>query len=186
MNDKELLGTNLRRLRLQKHLTLKKVAELAGCSESLLSKIENGRGNPSFNTLHAIASAAGTDIGTLFLPATAKPNIVSRKGERTVTQVANDQQGVILEYLSPHGPENMLQGHIHIIAPGGGPEGTITHEGEELGYVLDGQIELSVDGDVFFLREGDSFFFNSELPHMFKNPGKVAAKVVWVNTPPTF
>ena len=56
--------------------------------------------------------------------------------------------------------------------PGGGSEGVIQHEGEEFGYVLDGEIELTVDNRNYQLREGDSFYFRSERPHSYNNNRK--------------
>ena len=58
--------------------------------------------------------------------------------------------------------------------------------GEEMGYVLEGMIDLTVGDQVCRLFEGDSFFFPSEEPHGYANPGDTVAKVLWVNTPPTF
>lgn len=187
MDDKKLLGKNLKQLRKYKQMTLKQVAEMADCSESLLSKVENGRGNPSLNTLHAIASAVGTDIGTLFMDNVFRDDVVSRKGDRLLTLISGEEEnGVSLEYLSPHKPHNILQAHVQIVAPGGGSTGEITHEGEEMGYVLEGILELTVDGEIYILHAEDSFFFDSSLPHKFSNPGAATARIIWVNTPPTF
>lgn len=158
MEDQKLLGKNLKELRKHRKMTLKQVAELAQCSESLLSKVENGRGNPSLNTLHAIAAAVGTDIGTLFMQNAFRDEIVSRKGERLVTQITgSERDGVSLEYLSPHKPHNTLQAHIQIVSPGGGSTGEITHDGEEVGYILEGLLKLTVDGFEYLLDEGTLF-----------------------------
>ncbi|WP_051444940.1 cupin domain-containing protein [Desulfocurvus vexinensis] len=185
MHEKNLLGQRIRMLRRQQGLTLRALADGAGCSESMLSKLENGKGNPSINVLHAVSRALGTNMGSLFLPA-PMPGVVMRRGDRHLAQLGpGNGQGVILEYLSPHLPGHVLQAHIHIIEPGGGTE-TITHEGEEAGYVLEGELALTVDGEAYHLHEGDSFFFDSSLPHSTRNPGQTTARVLWVNTPPTF
>ena len=55
-----------------------------------------------------------------------------------------------------------------------------------MGYVLQGELELQVNGQFFDLKEGDSFYFRSDLPHGYKNPGSKVARVIWINTPPTF
>ena len=62
----------------------------------------------------------------------------------------------------------------------------IKHEGEEFGYLLDGEIELIVDKKKYQLRPGDSFFFRSERPHSYTNNRKKVARILWLNTPPTF
>ena len=78
------------------------------------------------------------------------------------------------------------RGKIHIVEPGGSTHGTIQHDGEEIGYVIQGEFELTVDGETFSLKKGDSFFFSSRLPHGYRNPGKTQSRIVWVNTPSTF
>jgi len=80
----------------------------------------------------------------------------------------------------------MLQCNIHIIEPGGASDGQIEHEGEELGYILDGQLELTVENDTYVLNPGDSFHFDSRRPHGYRNATAESARVFWVNTPPTF
>ena len=52
--------------------------------------------------------------------------------------------------------------------------------------LLEGRLELCVGNKKYSLGRGDSFFFPSTIPHTYRNPGKVTARVVWINTPPTF
>jgi transcriptional regulator with XRE-family HTH domain len=184
LDEKNLLGQHIRGLRKQLGLTLRQLAEATGCSESMLSKIENGKGNPSINALHNISRALGTNMGALFAP-TPEAGVVMRKGERRLVQMPG-AKGVILEYLAPHLPGHVLQAHIHIVEPGGGGLDSIRHEGEEVGYVLEGELDLTVDGQNYLLKEGDSFFFDSSLPHAYRNPGQGTVRVIWANTPPTF
>jgi quercetin dioxygenase-like cupin family protein len=73
-----------------------------------------------------------------------------------------------------------------VVEPGGGSEGAIEHQGEDVGYVLEGEFELIVAGKTYKLQQGDSFFFRSNLPHGYRNPGRKQTRVVWVNTPSTF
>jgi transcriptional regulator with XRE-family HTH domain len=181
------VGLKMKHTRLLKGLTLKQLAELAGCSESVLSRIENGNANPSIK-MHRVASALGMPVSGLFQENLESSDVVMRRGERPT--VGTDQirlgKGHKLEALIPSGRGNLLSGYINDIEPGGGSEGVIQHEGEEFGYVLDGEIELTVDNRNYQLREGDSFYFRSERPHSYSNNRKKIARVLWVNTPPSF
>jgi quercetin dioxygenase-like cupin family protein len=94
--------------------------------------------------------------------------------------------GLRMERLVPHARGHLLQGNIHVIAPGGSTDGVISHDGEEVGYVIAGEIELNVDGHVHRAKAGDSFCYRSELPHGYRNSGKSEARVLFVNTPPSF
>ena len=52
--------------------------------------------------------------------------------------------------------------------------------------MVQGQLELTINKEVRLLNTGDSFYFPSNLPHAYRNPGKTQLRVVWINTPPTF
>jgi transcriptional regulator with XRE-family HTH domain len=182
------VGLKMKHTRLLKGLTLKQLAELAGCSESLLSRIENGNANPSIKMMHRVALALGMPVSGLFQENVDSSDVVMQHGERPT--VGTDQvrrgKGSKLEALIPSGRVNLLSGYINDIEPGGGSEGVLQHEGEEFGYVLDGEIELTVDNRSYQLREGDSFYFRSERPHSYINNRKKVARVLWINTPPSF
>ena len=66
------------------------------------------------------------------------------------------------------------------------PSGPFQHDGEEVGVILEGELELTVGESVNVLRTGDSFFFRSDVTHGYRNVGEGACRVVWINTPPTF
>jgi transcriptional regulator with XRE-family HTH domain len=182
------IGAKVKHARMVRGITLKQLADEAGCSESLLSKIENDKAMPSFATLHRIAAALGTNVSVLFSTASEGAQVVSRAGERPiiVTDQLRTGKGVQLERLIPYSREYLLQSNIHLIEPGGRTDGPISHAGEEIGYVLEGEIELTINGNRYRAKTGDSFHFRSELPHAYRNIGSKPARVLWVNTPPTF
>ncbi|WP_024511863.1 cupin domain-containing protein [Bradyrhizobium sp. ARR65] len=178
-NPETRIGLKMKHRRLLKGLTLKGLAELAGCSESLLSRVGNGNANPSIKTMHRVALALGMPVSGLFQETDADDDVVLRWGGRPTieTDQVRRGRGTRLEALIPSGRGNLLSGYINDIEPGGGSEGTLQHEGEEFAYVLHGGIELTVDNRRYQLKEGDSFYFRSE---------RRVARVLWVNTPPSF
>ena len=181
------LGGQIRHWRLVNGLTLRDLAKLAGCSESLLSKIENDRTTPSLSTLHKVAVALGLSIGDIL--GSGESEIVTRADKRNVLLVDGDESEgdrMRLEQLAPAKKGRLLQADMYIIPPGGGSNGEIQHSGEEFGLVLEGSLSLTVDNLSYALEAGDSFVFRSELTHSFANNGTTVARVLWVNTPPTF
>lgn len=182
------IGLRLRHARLGRGLLLRELAALAGCSESMLSKVENDRVVPSLSVLRRVTEVLDLTIGELFSRTHDVGRIVYRVGERPVVAIdpLRSGSGILMERLIPHAPEHMLQGSIHIVEPGGGSDGMITHDGEEVGYVIEGTLELTVGDEVFALETGDSFVFRSETPHGYRNTGPVRARVIFINTPPTF
>lgn len=182
------IGARLRHLRKLRGLSLRHVAEAAGCSEGYMSKIENDKAVPSLATLHRIAAALGVNLSYLFGNPEPGSTVVARYGARPVIDLdpLRRGHGLRLERIIPYADSHLLQCNIHIVEPGGASEGQITHEGEETGYVLDGRIELHIDDEVFVLNAGDAFYFESHRPHGYRNIGDSTARILWVNTPPTF
>lgn len=179
------LGRRLKYMRRSAGLSLNVLAERAGCSESAISKIENGKGNPSLNLLHRLTQALDISIGHLFAEDEGQ-DMVMRQGERPIISTLSPSHGVSLEALMSEQEKHLLQAHIHIVEAKGGSETAISHDGEEIGYVLEGELDLTVEGRTVHLKQGDSFFFKSERPHSYINNGAKQAKIIWVNTPPTF
>lgn len=176
------LGVKLRHARLVAGYTLLQLAGKAGCSESLISKIERGLATPSFTMLHRLAVALDTNIGALTSEDEPNQSPVVRQGERPVIQAG----GVALERVVLPKRGGLLQANIHIVWPGEASDGQIEHQGEEVGYVLEGQLELMLGDETFPIGPGDSFSFSSQVPHGYRNVGDSVAKVLWVNSPATF
>lgn len=185
-NDKKpgpsSLGLRLRHARLVAGLTLLQLAHKAECSESLISKIEHGQTMPSLTMLHRLAAALDTNIAALTSEDAPGEGPVLRRGERPVIKAG----GVALERLVLPKRGGLLQANIHIVSPGEGSEGLIEHAGEEIGYVLEGMLELTLAGQRHLVRTGDAFTFPSHVPHGYRNPGTEVARVLWVNSPATF
>lgn len=187
--DSLRIGFQLRRERRLRNLRLKDIADSAGLSLSFISKIENNKVSPSLSTLHRIAKALDTSVSALFVREEETGRVVLRPHERPVAgkvQSMVEWDGIEAEIMVPYGAGRLLEGFVFVMEPGGHSGGTLQHEGEECGYVLEGTLELTVGDKVHRLRPGDSFFFQSDIPHAYRNPGKVTARVLWINTPPTF
>lgn len=182
------VGLRLRHARKVMGLRLRELAERVGCSESFLSKIENDKVNPSLQMLHRIVTELDFTIGEILSQDIDENTVVMRAGERPIIRMVPNRktEGIHLEWLIPPGDARLLSGSVHVVHPGGGSLGVIEHEGEEIGFILEGEVELEVDGTTYMLKQGDSFFFRSNLPHGYRNPGDTVTRIVWINTPPTF
>ena len=178
------LGANIKALRMIKGLKLRELSGRVGCSESLISKIENSVALPSITVLHKIVAALNVSMAALFADENADRGIVARSGKRPSFSI--DKAGSQLERLIPSEGRHLLEGNLHILAPGGGSEGLLSHDGEEVGFIIDGELELTVGDRTYLLAAGDSFTFRSEIPHSYRNPSKKLARIIWVSTPPTF
>ena len=184
----EDLGLKLRHMRTLHNLSLKQLAKTVGCSESMLSKVETGKVNPTLTMLRKLVDALGINITFLFQAKEEPDTVVHRAGERPVIGLGRSRHGVgiMLERLPPVSRQHLLEANIHIVNPGGSTDGAFSHVGEEMGFVLEGAVTLVVEGVAYGLGKGDSFSFRSEKAHEYRNDGDEVARILWVNTPPTF
>lgn len=183
------IGHQLRRERKIRGLRIKDVAEAAGFSASLISKIEHNKVDPSLSTLHRLAQTLDTSVSALFLREEGLDKAVHKPAQRPVAGVVqglSEWEGIVAEVMVPYREGRLLEGFVFVMEPGGHSGGRLEHDGEECGYVLDGELELEVGNDTYYLAAGDSFFFSSHIPHAYRNPGETTARVIWINTPPTF
>lgn len=179
------VGARIRHARILKGQRMKDLAEAVGCDESMISKIEAGKVIPSLAMLNRLVTALDRDLASFFGLEIDSHKLVQSEGDRI--RVAGDAlrggRGVAYERLVPLAAGNLLEGNIHIVEPGGEKQDQITHQGEALGYLLEGVLELDIDGTVYNMKAGDSFFFKAYLPNSYRNPGPTTAKIIWVNTP---
>lgn len=179
------IGLYLRMVRVARGLRLKTVADAAGCSEGLLSKIENGKADPSLRVLQRVCAFHQMTMGDLLSWAERREAVVMRASHRTSVQFDySGTPGVQIQRLVQSG--HLLAGFINLLEPGGSSGELLTHPGEEMGYVLCGDVNLIVGETMHHLGAGDSFCFRSDLQHGYRNPGTKRAEIIIVNSPPSF
>lgn len=175
------MGRHLRVLRQERNLSLAAVAKKTQISVGFLSALERAQMSASVGTLRRLARFYSINILDLFNPSAANPRRV-RPPERKRLQAG---PGVWMELLA--WGNTAMEPHLFRIAPGAGSGEPYAHEGEEFLFLLRGQLDVSLDhGETLRLMRGDSFYFESSLPHRWRNSGKKETWVLWVNTPPTF
>jgi len=185
------MGQQIRGLRIARKLTLAALADISGLSIGFISKVERGKARPSVTALQELATALDVAVGWFFTstgpaPVDEQPFVVRSDRRRRLTYsgvVSTDYLGMEDHLLSANLDRQLAMG-VTTYQPGGSTgDDLYTHDGEEAGLVLEGEIDLFLDDQVFRLRTGDSFSFESTRPHRFVNAGPGIAKIVWANTP---
>jgi DNA-binding transcriptional MerR regulator/quercetin dioxygenase-like cupin family protein len=174
------IGAHLRQLRAKKGLSLAQVASAVGVSVGFLSALERSQMSGSVGTLRKLARFYKTNI-LEFYDASGTNSRRVRPSERKVLEAGD---GVKMELLA--WGNTVMEPHLFRIAPEAGSGESYTHEGEEFIYVMRGDLEITVEGEEYRLKPGDSFYFESATPHRWKNPGRKETLLLWINTPPTF
>lgn len=182
------VGDKCRSLRKARSMTLEELATRSGVSTGLLSQLERGHGNPSFNSLVRIAHALGTPVAQLMHAQTDRSPVVRRHERHSlhVPATGDGRSPAVHELLTPS-LDQLLEAIWVEVPPGYSTEATpFSHAGEEFGIVLSGRHEVHVGDERYLLDPGDAVSYPSTLPHWYRNPGPEAVTAIWVITPPTF
>lgn len=159
------LGTRLRLRRQEMGLTLKEVADGAGLSVGFISQIERDITIPSVTSLINVCRVLKSQVGDfLQQPSGDKP--VTRRDQRPVYAVGSN--AITYERLSASFPGNVLRSVIFHEPPGFRSE-PMAHEGEEIFFILEGELTIEIDGERATLQAGDSVHFPSTRTHVTWN-----------------
>ncbi|MDN3522124.1 cupin domain-containing protein [Halomonas ramblicola] len=178
------VGGRLRQLRLARGLSQRELAKRAGVTNSTISLVEQNSVSPSVSSLKKILDALPVSISAFFAGDEPSPPRVFYRAEE-LTEIGDGRLSFRLVAARRPGRSMSI---IHERYPPGADTGEemLEHDGEEGGVIIAGEIELTVSGEVAILREGDAYYFDSRLPHRFRNRGEAECVIVSANSPPTF
>lgn len=175
------VALQLKRLRIERKLSLRALAEKSGLSVNTLSLIENGKTSPSVSTLQRVAATLRVPITAFFEPAiAARPVVFMQAAQRPRTLLEHGD----LEDLGRGFTSRAVQPFIIHLQPnsGSGPD-AIVHTGYEFVLCLSGSIRYTVAGEPYDLTLGDSLLFESHLPHRWMNITSQSASALLVLCP---
>lgn len=179
------IGGRLRELRRRRGLSLRQLAVRSGLSHSSVSLIERDQMSPSVNTLTAILDALGSTLAGFFMDMKSDLPYTPFYAADELVEVGR-ADGVSYRMIGANYPDRHLLILHETYAPGAGSGDMIAHGSEEGGYVLRGSLEVSVAGEIRVLEAGEGFYFDSRLPHRFRNVSSRTCEVLSAVTPPTF
>jgi transcriptional regulator with XRE-family HTH domain len=177
------IGTLVRQARRGKY-TVAELAARADVSMGLISQIERGMGNPSFQSLWKLAAALDLPMGAFFAGSSGQPRMLVQKADRRRLVLPHD--GLVYELLTPD--FNRQLSLIRVEVPPGFDNSArpFEHPGEECVHLLAGTVEAWVGDEVFTLKEGDTLTYDSALKHFWRNVSRYRAEIVVAATPPSF
>jgi quercetin dioxygenase-like cupin family protein/DNA-binding XRE family transcriptional regulator len=178
--DTPPIGPRLRDARRRQGLSLAALADRSGLTKGFLSQVERDLTSPSVGTLLRLCRVLELPVGHLFDGAQTP---LVRAGERP--SIAFGGTGVSEFRLTPVG-ETRVMLLLSEIAPGGGSgdDPYSLASDAEVAYVLEGTLQVEIDGARFQLAAGDALTFDASAPHRWHNPSAaVATRVLWVLSP---
>ncbi len=178
------VGERLRRLRQVYGMSQRELARASGITNGAISMIEQDRVSPSVASLKRILDAFGLSLADFFGDDfQLESQVFYRAAE--MTRIADGL--LFLRQVGGRSSRRRLQVLHEVYAPGGDTGPTmLSHEGEEAGVVVRGEVEVTVGGQREVLGPGDGYYFNSRLPHRFRNVGQTDCELISSCTPPTF
>ena len=176
-----VVGSNLRRLRTRRGLSLERLAQISGVSRAMLGQIELGQSAPTINVLWKIARALEVTFSALISARTQSGALVLRSAESKI--LTSKDRSFSSRALFPFDEPRRVEFYELRLAPGGieeadaHPPGTV----ENL-VVTGGTVEIDAAGETHKLETGDSILFEADAPHAYRNPGRGEAVMYLVMT----
>jgi transcriptional regulator with XRE-family HTH domain len=169
------LGSNLRRLRLEKKLTLEGLAQLSGVSRAMISKIERGSSAPTATVLGKLAAGLNTGLSRLVGGYHKREPLLLSPFEQPVFR--DPESGLERRSLSPLFPDRMVDFVVNTLPPRASVAFPPHHHGiEEYLYVSRGSIAVVVGEKRFEVPAGSSLFYHGDTRHEFHNIGSETAE----------
>lgn len=166
------IGKRLKSIRKKEGYTISSLANSAGVSNGLISKIENGRTIPSLPVLLELISALKIDVSTFF------EGVEKKTGAKFIHIKKEDQQFLEKEleaegfsYYQIFGKSLNAIGFEAVlltVSPNSKREKVIT-DAWEFKYIINGECTYIIDSEEVLVKEGDSIYFNGRLPHVPEN-----------------
>ena len=186
------VGSRLRMLRKAAGLSHRQLALRAGVPHAQISHIENDKVSPSIATLRKVLSGLGMNLADFFEPERQLPvgpffqseELVDLTSKVAMTAIGEGAGQLIFRQVG-NAREHNLQVLHEVYEPGADTGASfLQHSSSEGGYVVEGELEVTVGDEVRVLKAGEAYLFDSRTPHRFRNISSRRAVVVSACTPP--
>lgn len=180
------VGERLKSIRVQKNLSQRELAKRAGVTNSTISMIEKNSVSPSVSSLKKVLQGIPMSLVEFFSDEAENDAVqpVVYSPDEFMDLSVND---VRLKLVGKAYGRRALAFMIETYEPGSDTGADLyVHEGEEAGLVVSGAFELTVSGEVYHLKKGDAYYFDSTRPHRFRNPYDEPCEIVSATTPANF
>jgi transcriptional regulator with XRE-family HTH domain len=178
------VGQRVLKVREEKGLTVKDVAQRTGLSSKFLAKIETDEVSPPLGVLIRLAKALDMKLGRFISSGEVKPFTVVRKDQRPVvsryTSAQGDQYGYTYESLAPDKKDRHMEPFMVTLVPSKAKKELSTHAGQEFIYVVEGAMEVLLKDYADVLYPGDSIYYDSTVPHLVRCHGDTETVILAV------
>ncbi|MFO1149661.1 MAG: helix-turn-helix domain-containing protein [Alsobacter sp.] len=187
MNDapEQDLAGRLKALRLARGLTLDALAAGSGVSRAMISRVERGEASPTAALLGRLCATLGVSMSGFFAPEEGAGSPLSRASGQTVWR--DPATGYVRRNVSPRLPGSTLE-IVEVLFPAGErvrfDNPWSTRPTEQVVWLLDGALEMTVGDEVTRLEAGDSLHMRLDRPIGYFNPGPRPARYAVILSAP--
>jgi len=173
------IGEKIKSLRIMRNMTQEELATRSDLTRGFISQVERDLASPTVENLEMILRALGTDLKDFFSNLENKEKIVFTKEDRI--PIYDTPAGVKAELLLTTSEPKNIEPSLVVLEPGCSTDIEKPHEGVELGYVIEGEIELYLNKEVYLVRKEETFFYSANKKHFIKNKSSTnTATLIWI------
>lgn len=186
------IGARLKAMRVAAELSQRQLAERASVPHAQISNVEKNKVSPSISTLRKILNGLGVSMADFFEaervpspgPFFDADQLVDLTSKVAVTGIGDGQGRMFFRQIGDARGHNLQILH-EIYEPGADTgKSLLQHPSSEGGYVVEGELEVTVGDDVRVLKTGEAYLFDSRIPHRFRNRTGARTVVISACTPP--
>ncbi|WP_321843552.1 helix-turn-helix domain-containing protein [Paraburkholderia bannensis] len=177
--DNVRLGCKIRTLRKRLNKTIQDVATASGLSKGYLSQVERGQASPSLSSLTDIATACGVTIDYFF---NQSVNALSISYAVSRTFLGNPESASCFSHLTETDGNGQMEAVLIRTPSGERCVERAATSAEQLIYVLEGEITLTLDGEKLLLGVDDFIQYKTKTPHILQNTAQTEATLLWIGT----
>jgi len=182
------LGDKIRTLRKKLGMTQKELADQVGLTPSFISQLEKNLISPSLDSLLKLSEKLNTQPIYFLTNGESGPlqKMVIKPNERQEIHLQDIKSNKVkLQLLVSDVLNRRMEPHFLTLKEGATVNGHFyTHKGDEFAYVLEGELEVEIQGEKQILKKGDSLYLESAFPSKWVNVGKGEVVLLWVLSPP--
>lgn len=176
----------IRKIRKDKKISLRQLAEKSGLSVSFLSNLENGRVNITLSALRKIATALEVPVARLIADDSQEGVVIVKKDKRMNIVHHRSPQGTVIQQFLTRSPSFDLEIVVIQLPAGTSSESYKSHQGQEFTYVLEGEVVLCLNENVYQLKDGDMAYYDASIPHKWENRSGNQTEILVGATPASF
>ncbi len=178
----QIISKNLKKIRKQKEITIQELAGSSTISSVSLNNIENGKSNPTIDTLWKIADALNVPYTELLLEQTIpEATVVSYDQVMQQAQFSKDEKSKVYLYYPLSQMDHYEFFGMEIISLSEYTSPGHLAGSREYIFVLSGVLEVKIGSDTYHLNQGDSLTFFSDRPHTYFNREQNLLKLLIMN-----